>query len=374
MIARFRPTYFYKDLLSAYLDRGDWSRLKKKLEDLYRTKDIFFFSQARVALFVLLNSLNKQGGVISPAYNSISVADAVKSVGMVNQFADISLNDYNMYPKSVEKVVDKTTKVLIATHQFGIPCDILALKKIALKYGLVLIEDAADALGAKINGKLAGTFGVASIISFENTKVISGFKGGCLLVYDKKLTEKIKKVKLENNGDNSLAFLKSLAIKFLTNDSAYNLFFPLWTTILGKTTQDESSQQKFTVGYLSKISPFSASLVLKQIGRLDQNIQRRQEIAKAYLSGLAGQKNVQLPKVKTGSSPSWVRFPFRVKKKQKFFEKIVKKGVDLTWTFSYVVDQAPNARLAAEEVLGLPIYPSLTDDEISKAITVIKKS
>ena len=113
-------------------------------------------------------------------------------VGGIPVFADIEENTFGLDPHDVEKKITKKTKAIIAVHFAGHPCQIEKLAQIAKKYGLLLIEDAAEAIGSKINNHLVGSFGIANMFSFTPTKVISTGEGGMVVTGSKKIYESLK--------------------------------------------------------------------------------------------------------------------------------------------------------------------------------------
>lgn len=386
MISRFRPTYTYSQILSSFLgkDRANLE-LKEKLGDIYKTQHVYLFGQARVGIYVLLKSLGMTGGVLSPAYNCIVVPDAVRFARMENQFVDISLDDFNMSRSSLTKNITSGSRVLIATHQFGIPCDIEFMKSFSKEHNLVLLEDSAAAMGAKIGDKPAGTFGDAAIISFQDTKVINAGEGGCLLVHDSKLAQKIDSF-LKNNAvdliDSDFGLLRSaVAFKTATKPNLYDLAFKIWTAKAKAYTNAEKRQEQMPNHYLSGMSDFSAKLVLSQISSLEANVKKRNLIAKKYYQTLVSDSRICLPLIDKKETLAWTRFPIRVNNKELFFKSMISLGVDLAWTFSYscpeeynIGKQFPNSRIASKTVIDLPIYPNLNDLEIEKIIKSVKNA
>lgn len=386
MIARFRPDYSYKDLIDSLF--ADYEKSEKDLtewlQNNFKSKNIFYYYSSRVGLFALIKSLELQGKcVVSPAYNCIAVPDAVRFAKMRNQFADISLTDYNATPQSVEKAINNQTKIILATHQYGIPCDIEALKAISQKHNLLLVEDAAPALGAKIGKRPAGGFGEAAFISFQDTKSISAIEGGCLIVQNDKLAKKIEKSKLLHSVKDRIDFFKKgLIYKIATTPLLYKFVFEYWTRKSGAYTLREKSLKKIPEYYSSGMNIFSLSLIARQIKDLEKNIKKRNNIANIYLKKI-NPKKAGLPKIKSGITPSWARFPVRIKNREKFFKAMVKEGVDLAWTFNYTCPQEigidskdfPNATEASETILNLPIYANLSlerADEITQCINKLE--
>lgn len=384
MVSRFRPTYSYRNLINSLF--ADYIRSEKILtewaEDNFKSKNIFFYSFARVGLYAFLASLKLKGGVISPAYNCIVVPDSVRFAKMENQFCDISLDDYNMSPKSVENTIDSQSKVILATHQYGIPCDVESLGRIAKKNDLFLFEDSAAALGGKIEGKLAGSFGDASLISFQDTKTINSVNGGCLIVHNKNIAEKIKKTYFKSSvKDKMNYFKKGMIYKMATEPIFYRFVFEYFTRKSGRYTLREVSLKKIPKDFLSGLNIFSLNLIVEQIKDLEKIVEKKNKIANVYSEKINPEKT-SLSKVTNGTISSWERYPIRVKDSVNFFKKMTKKGVDMAWTFNYTCPEElkqddkmfPNAREAADTVICLPIYKDLSLQRAEKIAFLVNQS
>lgn len=381
MIARFRPSYTYSDIFQALkLSLSKFpveEKLAEKIRLMYQVKYVFFFNQARVALYVLLKSLGIKGGVISPAYNCIVVPEAVDYAGLTNHFCEINLESFNMEAQDVKKALKKDSKIVLLTHQFGIPAKTEEIKKLAQKRKLVLIEDAAAALGGTYKNKLLGIIGRAAIISFQDTKIITAVDGGALITNDDHLAKRIKAFhqKLKRRGS-LRPFFKALAFRLFTEPTVYPLVFKLWTH---KARGYDKRQEKIPPGHLFLWSKFQAALAYVQFDKLEENLKKREKIAKIYLEGLRKVKDLDLPRVEKDSLPAWVRFPIRVKKREKFFRYMSKNGIDLAWSFNYDCGEIfqkkrlPNSQEAKQTVVDLPIYPDLSLKETRRVTFLVKK-
>lgn len=374
MIPRYVPTYTYSDLtrsLGSCFQADVDHNLRSRLATLYKAKHIFLFGSARVALYALLRAYNRPGDVLIPAYNCIVVPEAIHHAGYHSVFADIDYASLNMTAGTLKEAMSSDITVVLATHVFGIPCDIEEITGVSRQHGVLLVEDAAPAIGATFRGQAVGRFGDAAIISFQSTKVISGGTGGALLTDDDELAQEVGRLSQAAiaPGDCLGSFTKAVARKMATNSWIYPA-----TQFGYRILHDEQMfevvppQTEIPARFLTPCSRFCCALVLRQLDRLEWNLSRRRKLAQMYQDELARHPELTLPVIPEDCSPAWIQFPILVDNKRAFYKHMQRNGVDLSWTFryscadSYGLDGFPNAQKAAKTVLGLPTYPSLSDE------------
>ena len=386
MIPRYCPTYSFKDLttsLHTSFVGNPLDSLRRRVSQMYVVKHVFLLSRARTALYVLLKAYNRPGDVILPAYNCIVIPEAVLYAGYQPRFVDIAYDSFNANIDAIQSSLTATTTVVVATHQFGSPFDeIEGITELCREREVLVVEDAAAALGATYRGKLVGTFGDAAILSFDSTKVISGGTGGALLLNDDVLADRVNDImkKIVAAESRLISFGKSAAWKMLTSPFLYKVVYPLYKLLYGENMfETVTLQGRMPSGFLALCSQFTAALTLTQLVDWDKNLEERRRIAQIYTSNLAGYPQIEMPKVSDESSPSWIRFPIKVSRKHDLYRYMQSKGIDLSWTFRYScadsfgLDGFPNARRAAQTVLGLPTYPSLSDEYAEYICTAVKE-
>ena len=141
-----------------------------------------------VAVAALLERGAKRGDeVIVPAVTFISVANAVLHAGLVPRFADVDPASYNLDPAAVEAAVTPRTRAILAVHNFGRPAPLAELEDLAVRHDLTLIEDAAEAHGARYRGRLVGTFGAMATYSFYVAHILTTGEGGMVITDDAEL-------------------------------------------------------------------------------------------------------------------------------------------------------------------------------------------
>ena len=149
-------------------------------------------SSGTAALEVAIGAIGLKPGdeVIMPTFTIMSCAVAVVSYGGIPVFVDAEPDTWNMDVSQIEKKITKQTKAIMVVHIYGHPCDMDAIKKIARKHKLLIIEDAAEAIGAEYKGKRCGSFGDISCFSFYPNKTITTGEGGMLLTNSKHFKER----------------------------------------------------------------------------------------------------------------------------------------------------------------------------------------
>jgi perosamine synthetase len=385
MIPKYDPTYSLADLAAAWRKRSSGTageELCARLKELHAVKHVFLFDNARNALFAILKAHGRPGGVLMPAYTCIVVPEAVTCAGYQPAFVDIDPNGLNVTREAFAKALTPETSVILATHLFGIPCDVDAVVQLGREHGLLVIEDAAPALGAEYAGKRVGDFGDASIISFQAVKVISGEDGGALLTNNDQLAEKVSQLIAKAGPASNCRFLYARAVirKLLLHHSIYPLTQFAYR-LCGKEKMYELVTPKCEEPdkYLKQCSPFSMALALVQMDRLPGNLERRRQLARIYADNLADLPHVKVPLYSAVDAPAWIQYPILVQNKSDFFYYMQRHGIDVSWTYryscadSYGMDGFPEAKKAAMSVMGLPTYPSLSDKDARYVCEVTRK-
>jgi dTDP-4-amino-4,6-dideoxygalactose transaminase len=323
-------------------------------------------------LYALLKAYNRPGGVVVSAYNGIVVPEAIHYAGYYSVFADIDYMSLNMTAETLKQAMSSDVTVILATHVFGIPCEIEEIISVSRQRGVLVVENAAPAIGAEFRGRVVGRFGDAAIISFLGKKVISGGAGGALLTNDDELAQKVSRLQLATmpSGNCLTSFAKALATKLATNSWIYP------ATLFGHRMLDGepmfqlvAPNTEMPARYLRPCARFSSALVLMQLDRLEWNLRRRRTLAQIYQDKLAQHPALTLPIIPENSSPAWIQFPVLVNDKRSFYKHMQRNGVDLSWTYryycadSYGLDGFPNTQKAAKTLLGLPTYPALSDEQ-----------
>ncbi len=184
----------------------------KEFENLIReeigTKYAVTFNSGTSALhsLFLAHNLGKGDEVIVPSFTFIATANSPLFVGAKPVFADIEKETLGLDPESVKEVITDKTKAIMPIHYGGCPCKIKELKEIAEDYDLILIEDAAEAMGAKIGDEKIGTFGDSAILSFCQNKIITTGEGGAVVTDSQEVYEKLNLIRSHGRLEHSNYF------------------------------------------------------------------------------------------------------------------------------------------------------------------------
>lgn len=388
IIPRIRPECLSQNLLKSlfsFLNSKFNAKksLEKKLTEEFGVAEVLLTQSARAGLYFLFKSLPHQR-VFMPVYTCWVVAEAAELAGKEIHFIDIDLADYNLSIEELKKQLISNS-IILATHQFGFPCDLDSLQKLAQEKNCVLIEDNAAALGSRYHGQLTGSFCSASVISFENSKTLVASRGGALLFNDVELYNKVKTLfESESTPAQWTTSIRQLLYLWgnclATSAVFFNATLTVFHWIFGKTTGVfKFDKAQLSPLYLEQLDSARCRLALLNISRLSIITQRKKEIAQFYQNELKEVDGIILPTFQAHTEPVLIRFPIRLTKKNKnaAYDFFYSEGVDLGLTFSYIcspqVALFQKAQTAADNVVNLPLYSSLTDEQLRQIVVAVKK-
>lgn len=187
------------------------AKLEKKLKDYLGVKNLFFISNGTTALQIAIKALEIKGDeVITTPFSYIATTSSLIWEGCKPVFVDINPQTLCIDADKIEKAVSKTTKAIMAVHVYGNPCDVKKIEKIAKKFNLKIIYDAAHAFGVKYGGQSILRFGDLSVLSFHATKIFHTIEGGAIITQNDELAHKISY--MMNFGHNGLEDFFGLGI------------------------------------------------------------------------------------------------------------------------------------------------------------------
>lgn len=328
-------------------------KFEKEIAKFCGTKHAISVNSGTDALFLSLKALEIGEGdeVITSSFTFIATAEVIVSCGAKPVFVDIRENDFNIDPSKIEKAITKRTKAIIPVHLFGQMAEMDEIIRIAKKYKLYVIEDAAQAMGAEYKGKKAGTMGDLGCFSFFPSKNLGAYgDGGMVITNNKKFAEKIRLLK--NHGSSN-------------KEKYLNL-------ILGTNSRLDAIQAAILRVKLKKY--------LKKWNR------RRQQIAKYYNENLRGVGDIITPKILPNRTHIFHQYTIRTKYRNKLQNFLKKQGIEtmiyypiplhLQPAFRYLgykEGDFPKAENISKEVLSLPIYPELPKKEQDFIVKNIKE-
>jgi len=285
-------------------------------------------------------------------------------MGGIPIFADIKLDTYNIDPAEIEKKISEKTKAIIPVDFAGHPVDLDEIYTIAKKYNLIVIEDAAHALGAIYKGNKIGSLSDMTIFSFHPVKHITTGEGGMVVTNNKEFYKKLK------------LFVTHGITK--DKDKLLNYKGPWY-------------YEMQELGYNYRITDFQCTLGISQLNKLDKFIKRRREIVEKYNDKLRGIEEIILPVEKPDINSSWHIFPIRLQldklkgSRREIFEALLAENIGVNVHYipvyyhpyyqklGYKKGLCPNAEKYYEEEITLPIFPAMSDNDVEDVVKAVKK-
>lgn len=383
MIPRTKVNYTLSELAAAFFISERRGRHKDKLIRLlggyFESPNIMLMPSGRGALYFILRAL-RQTRVFVPAYTCSAVVEAARLAGKEVHFIDSELDGFNMCGRALTRAISGDS-IVIATHQFGIPCEIERIKAVCNAHGSVLIEDAAGSFGTRVNGVLTGTIGDIGFFSFDSTKLINvPMKGGFIIFKDAALLDQVAQIYRAEIRPLPIYkkltwLLKGAILVCLANHLLYAVFFKLAFELGGKVT-GETGVPEDTISdfYLYDLANWQAFLASLQLQRVDVILTTRRSQYSEYRQQLADCRAIKLPPADPRSEWACIRFPIRVlDDKMAYYWKAARGGVDFAFSFTHIPcpEGFPHAQAAARSVLDLPFYLNLTADELARVVAVL---
>lgn len=283
-----------------------------KLIERIPSEAAYLFGSGRAALAALLTAasrLDARRRVIVPAYTCWSVPAAIVRAGLIVTPADMSpgVIDYDL--ERLERLDWSDVLAVVSPNLFGLPGDLTRLQGLAESHDALLIDDAAQALGASLHGCPVGGFGRAGILSFGRGKNITALGGGAALVRDEALRramdETADNFRREPPPPGVMSALKGLAMGAALSPSVYGLAETMPGVTVGRTVYEP----QFSTAAMGKAR---AALAARVLERLDALNRRRGQMAEFLDRYLAQSKAIALPKPRSGAVPAWLRRPLLV--------------------------------------------------------------
>ena len=332
---------------SMYGWNSQWSKYLSTFEAKFAkyigVKYALSTSSCTGALQIALMSLDIGEGdeVIVPDQTWVATANAVRYVGAIPIFADIELDTWNLDSNSLESLITKKTKAVIPVHMYGHPARMSKIIKIARKYNLKIVEDAAPAIGAEWEGQRCGTFGDFAAFSFQGAKLLVTGEGGMLVTNNPSLFEKAKKIWDQGRNPSKAFWIDSEGVKF-------------------------------------KMSNVQAAIGLGQIERVDELIAMKRRLFSWYEEFLSEVPNIRLNKeVEGAKSIYWMSSLILNEessvKRDELIKELKSRNIDSRPVFPAIsqypiwpLKQQPkqNAKFVGENAINLPSGVCLNKEKI----------
>ncbi|MBF0575884.1 DegT/DnrJ/EryC1/StrS family aminotransferase [Dysgonomonas sp. GY617] len=329
-------------------------QFEEELAKYLGVKYLSVFSNGTLALITALQALRITGEVITTPYSFVATTHSLWWNNIKPVFVDIESQYLNIDPNKIEAAITPKTTAIMPVHVYGNPCYVQRIQDIADTYGLRVIYDAAHAFGVKKDGNSILNWGDLSIMSFHATKVFNTIEGGAIICQDEKTKQRIDLLK--------------------------NFGFKDEVTVIEP-------------GINAKMNEVQAAYGLLQLKHVDSYISRRKEIADLYDKLLSGTKGITLMSIDKDVDHAHPYYPILINTKEyglsrdtlyeklkessiygrRYFYPLISEFPTYRGLASASKDNLPIANKVADEVLCLPIYPDLSNNEIETICNLIKK-
>jgi dTDP-4-amino-4,6-dideoxygalactose transaminase len=319
------------------------NELEGELKKFLGLKFLQFTSNGTIALQLAIKALGLKGEIITTPFSYVATTGAILWENCTPVFVDIEASSFCIDANKVEESITEKTTAILATHVYGLPCDVLAIDKIARKYNLKVIYDGAHAFGVKIKGESIFNYGDISTCSFHATKLFHTIEGGAIICRDQELDKKI---------------------------------FLLKT--FGHIKDDHIS-----TGINGKNSEFNAAMGLSILPKIGELISRRRDIAELYRKEL-GALSISFPDIPKHVDYNYAYFPVLFENENlllKVKNFLADRNVNTRRYFfpslnklPYIASDypCPVSEEISARILCLPFYPELTHDDILFICSLIK--
>lgn len=326
-------------------------QLEQALCDYLGVKYISLFTNGTLALVTALQALRITGEVITTPYSFVATAHSLLWNGIKPVFVDIDPVTLNLDPARIEAAITPQTTAIMPVHCYGHPCDVAAIQQIADNYNLRVIYDAAHAFGVKDERGSLLNHGDMSVLSFHATKVFNTFEGGAIVCQD-------AKTKLHIDHLKNFGFVNEVSV--------------------------------VAPGINGKMSEINAAFGLLQLKGIDESLQKRKAIDAHYRTRLASVPGIICLNEAGEQRANHAYFPILVQqdyplRRDALYQKLHDHNIYARRYFYPLISDfpmyrgmpsaahanLPNARKAASEVICLPIYPDLSEEQIDLILKLI---
>lgn len=328
--------------------------LEKELTQFLKVPYLSLFNNGTIALIVACQSLRLSGEVITTPFTFAATPHVLSWNGIAPIFCDVDAETMNIDANKIESMITPRTTAILAVHVFGTPCDVVKIQEVADRYGLKVVYDAAHAFGVEIDGRGIGNFGDISMLSFHATKLYHTVEGGALLHGDKNLKQRID-------------LLKNFGIK----------------------NEDEVVMP----GINGKLDEVRAAIGRIMLNYVEGENLKRIALHKVYNEELSGVEGIKLmPEIAANVKRNYQYYVIRIDEKifgrsrdevydefkkynvytRKYFHPLCSDYTCYRQLNSARPENLPVANVVGSQVLSMPMYGGLSEDDVRKICAILK--
>ncbi|MCL0047114.1 DegT/DnrJ/EryC1/StrS family aminotransferase [Thermodesulfovibrionales bacterium] len=334
---------------SQYILGKNVHKLEDNIKDYHGVMEAVGVASGTDALRLSLVAMGIGGGdeVITTSFSFFAIVEAIVHAGAKPVFIDIEPDTYNIDPTLIEEKITERTKAILPVHMFGHPADMESIINIAKRYNLRIVEDCAHSFGASLNGQKVGSFGDAGCFSFYPSKNLGAYgDGGMVILKETQVADNVRK--LRNHGS-------------------------------------RGGYSHECLGHNSRLDEIQAGILLVKLKRINEYNEKRHERAHLYTKLLSD--IVTCPSEKEGSYHVYHQYTIRSDKRDVIQQKLREHGISSTVYYPSPLHLQEALRFmghsegdfsvaeqVSKEVLSLPIYPELDEEDIYLTSEIIRKA
>jgi dTDP-4-amino-4,6-dideoxygalactose transaminase len=342
---------------SGYLTMGPKTEaFERAVAEYTGAKYAIATTSATTALHLSLVALDigKGDEVIVPSFTFPATVNVIIQQEATPVLADIDLETFNISAESLKEKVTSKTKAIMPVHLFGLSADMDPVMGIASENKLMIIEDAACALGSLYKGKHCGAIGTIGCFSFHPRKIITTGEGGMVITNNPEIAERARRLK-QHGG--------------MRTNNRFSFIEP---------------------GFNYRMSDINAAIGISQMKKIDWIIEKRREMARRLTEGLSDIKEIILP-----SEPSWAYHTYQTYAiilndrldRDLFIQRLQHQGIEavigtyalhmeryIQGMFGYTDDDLPNSKKAFRQSVAIPLYPQMKGEEADRLVRIVKET
>jgi perosamine synthetase len=329
---------------------------EKLVADYVGARHAIAVSSATTGIHLALVAAGVKAGdeVICPSYSFIATANAIAYANATPVFVDIDPQTYNINPALIEAAITPRTTAILPVSQVGLAANLEEIKKIADKHGLIVVEDAAPSLGAKIGDKFVGSISDFTVFSFDARKILTTGEGGIITTNDDAAAERLRAMRAH-----------SASVSMLSRHTSSNVVLDSYPAL----------------GYNYKMTDIAAAIGVVQMGRIKDFIAERRWLANRYAEMLANEDRIELPYEPEGYRHVFQSFTVRIRSDHSQLFLMREMAKDLVATRRVIACHLegdyrrrqpdlclPESEAACNRTLLLPMFVGLSEAEQDRVV------
>lgn len=378
--------------LKFYFSKGFCKeKFEKRIRDYLQVKYVFLISSGRAGFTLILKALSQladknKNTVVIPAYTCFSVPSAIVRAGLKIKLCDIDLKTLDFDYEELRRIDYSDVLCIVPSNLFGLPSNLPRICEMAKCNNIFVVDDAAQAFGAKIERRYCGTFGDVGFFSLGRGKNITTLGGGVIVTNSDRIASSIEKYSSELPETGLLKdigfFIKTLLYAAFLHPHLY--WFPEKLPFL------QLGASKFDPNFkIRKFSRFQSALGLSQMKKLDDFNRKRKEAANLIRKGIRDNESISYPLPIKNSDPVYLRFPLIFKDeslRSKLFKILSDSGLGVSTMYpksiaeivevrKYLVESTvncPQANSLAQRILTLPTHNYVREKDIESITNILR--